>query len=313
MPNVNRYREAFKEKYNMIGMAGFAAASLATLSPIPLLVGVVAEAAYMLFWPDSSYYSRILKLREGAELLKQRQKMRADVLPTLTPDLRARYQRLEQMREQINAQTAEGQQWFSEAPRKFDYLLDKFLVFATKQTQFTQYLISVHDEVCGAPLPQPLPKRRDVFALDGGKSGISTPPVNTAPALDPTDPKMQKLIDETQQKYTRDQQEVTDQLAKEQDESTKAVLMKRLEILKRRAEFLTKISKTLTNLSHQLQLLEDTFGLINDEIRARSPEQVLEDIDDVITQTDTMTKVLDELAPYEQMVNRIDNKSAQQL
>ena len=122
---------------------------------------------------------------------------------------------------------------------------------------------------------------------------------------------MQQMINDIQDKYTQEQQQVTDLLANEQDESTKAVLQKRLEILKRRAEFLTKISKTLVNLGHQLQLLEDTFGLVNDEIRARSPEQVLADIDDVITQTDTMTKVLEELAPYEQMVNRM-GPSAQQ-
>ena len=119
------------------------------MNPIPVLVGMVAEAAYLLFVPDSSWYGRILRFREGVELQKRRQSMRTDVLPTLTPDLRARYQRLEKMRDQVNAQTAEGQQWFSEAPQKFDYLLDKFLVFASKQTQFIQYLMSVHDEVCG--------------------------------------------------------------------------------------------------------------------------------------------------------------------
>ena len=91
----------------------------------------------------------------------------------------------------------------------------------------------------------------------------------------------------------------------ETDDDTKAVLEKRLDVLQRRQEFIGKVDKILTNISNQLKLLEDTFGLINDEIRARSPEQVLADIDDVVTQTNTMTEVLEELAPYEQMAARM--------
>ena len=41
---------------------------------------------------------------------------------------------------------------------------------------------------------------------------------------------------------------------------------------------------------------EDTFGLINDEIRARSPEQILADIEEVVVATDTMSTALEEVA-----------------
>ena len=61
----------------------------------------------------------------------------------------------------------------------------------------------------------------------------------------------------------------------------------------------------MLNLNHQLELLEDTFGLISDEIRARPPEQVLADIEDVVSQTNTMTQVLEEMAPYEQSLARM--------
>jgi hypothetical protein len=47
--------------------------------------------------------------------------------------------------------------------------------------------------------------------------------------------------------------------------------------------------------------MEDTFGLINDEIRARSPEQVLADIEDVVNQTDNLTETLQEVSPFDQM------------
>jgi hypothetical protein len=42
--------------------------------------------------------------------------------------------------------------------------------------------------------------------------------------------------------------------------------------------------------------------LISDEIRARPPEQVLSDIDDVVFQTKTMTELLEEVAPYENAI-----------
>ena len=99
-------------------------------------------------------------------------------------------------------------------------------------------------------------------------------------------------------------------IEKEADPNTQAVLTKRLEILERRNDFVAKISKIVTNISHQLRLLEDTFGLINDELRARSPDQVLADIEDVVSQTNTMTDLLEEVAPFEQMLQRISTERA---
>ena len=95
-------------------------------------------------------------------------------------------------------------------------------------------------------------------------------------------------------------------LAKEQDEDTKAVLVKRADVLQRRHEYVGKIGKILGNVNHQLRLVEETFGLINDEIRARSPEQILADIEEVVVATESMTETLEELAPYEQMAARIN-------
>jgi hypothetical protein len=69
----------------------------------------------------------------------------------------------------------------------------------------------------------------------------------------------------------------------------------------RRRQYVSQIGEILSNLNMQLHLMEDTFGLINDEIRARSPEQVLADIDDVVNQTDNLTETLQEVSPFDQM------------
>ena len=306
MPNANRTEEAFKEHANLIGMAVFAALSLAFLNLGPLLVGVVAEVAYLLFVPDSSWYTRLSNIRAAIAAQQQRETSKKDTLPTLCPNTRARYLRLEQVCRQLGEKTS-NQALFTEAPHKFEYLLDTYLAFAVKEAQFSQYLASVHEEVCGARPQQQLGR--------GSAARISmvTPPAGVRPPgpapLDTNDPWVATAIADIHAKYTSELQECNALLCKEADASTKAVLQKRVEILQRREEFLGKIEKALENLTHQLQLLEDTFGLINDEISARSPEQVLEDINDVISQTDTMTKTLDELAPYEQIATRLQQSA----
>jgi hypothetical protein len=52
-------------------------------------------------------------------------------------------------------------------------------------------------------------------------------------------------------------------------------------------------------LGHQLELLEDSFGLINDQMRARTPEQVLGDVEEMVSRTDAMTQLLDEFGNLE--------------
>ena len=129
-------------------------------------------------------------------------------------------------------------------------------------------------------------------------------PTGEDPARDPADRWVQRTVAEIQSCYQAELAEVHSQEEKEQDPNTRAVLQKRLSVLQRRQEYVATIGKILMNISHQLKLLEDTFGLINDEVRARSPEQVLADIDEVVTQTNTMTDLLDEVAPFERILER---------
>jgi hypothetical protein len=117
-----------------------------------------------------------------------------------------------------------------------------------------------------------------------------------------TDEWVNRTVAEVQARYETEIRDVEAIAAAEADNNTRAVLEKRIEVLKRRREFMGKIGRILINLNHQLCLLEDTFGLISDEIRARPPQQVLADIEDVVSQTNTMTQVLEEMAPYEQLL-----------
>jgi hypothetical protein len=316
---TKRYVEAFKENFNVVGLSTAAAVSAATLNPLPLLVGLVAEAAYLLFVPDSKWYEGRLSKRHEAEIIRRREQLKAQVLPTLRPSMQSRFARLEETRAQIVAQPTAGQSWFLEVLRKLDYLLEKFLQFSSKEAQFRSYLQSLLDEVRGG-VSRRVPSAEQGFDLSPvedarerrGRGGAQWPdrprsiPVRGERGTgDREDRWVQQAISEVQTAYDNDMAELQGLIESEPDKNSRSVLEKRLDVLRRRHESVAKIGRILTNLNHQLELLEDTFGLINDEIRARSPEQILSDIEEVVWQTDTMTKVLEEVAPFDQLVARL--------
>ncbi len=271
----NRYLAALQEQYNLLGLGSLVALSAATLNPIPLLVGLVAEAAYLIFVPDTKWFESRLSRQHDAEVRAQREQLKSEILPKLRPTLQTRFAKLEEERADIDRQAAADKLWMREVLRKLDFLLDKFLQFALKDEQFRVYLYEARLEKLGG----------------NGK----TPP-------EPTDKWARETVELLQQNYDGDIAKLEENFERETDPNTKAVLQKRLEVLKRRRDFIARMGKIVSNLSQQLALLEDTFGLISDELLARPPEQVLGDIEDVVSQTKTMTEVLEEMAPYERML-----------
>lgn len=287
--NQNRYLEAFKESFNLVGLATAASASLALMAtplmPIPILIGLVAEAAYLLFVPDLKWYQQRLARVHDADIQKRRDESKAKILPLLRPEMQHRFARMEAMIAGIEAQgqaqdnaARQAGGWFREVLRKLDFLIEKFLQFAAREVQFRDYLLSVLAEV---------------------RSEKRIAPHKVAPNVS-----HENVVQEIQDHYDRELSQLKNLRHEESDSSTQAVLEKRLEVLGRRREFVGKIGKVLSNLNHQLLLLEDTFGLISDELRARPPEQVIADIDDVVFQTKTMTELLEEMAPYESTLSR---------
>ena len=329
---INRFAEAFKESFNVVGLATAGAASLALLSPLPILAAVVAEAAYLLFVPDSRWYQVRMAQRFDADIEKRRAQLKMRVLPTLTPQMQSRFARLESVRAGIVDQSSEQPEWFREVLRKLDFLLEKFLHFAQKDAQFRSYLETVMQQECGDTnvklnAPQLASSTRSVAqsaqglqsnrGLAGALPATSTKTPsrvpaapnaqiansNGAPQLVGNDAWTQAAIARIQAQYDGELSQIRQAAENEGDINTRAVLEKRLDVLQRRREFIGKIGRIQTNLHHQLSLLEDTFGLISDEIRAQPPEQVLADINDVVSQTNTMSQLLEEFAPFENSLN----------
>jgi hypothetical protein len=221
----------------------------------------------------------------------------------LRPALQDRFLRLEGVRREIDQQAAGDATWMREVLRKLDFLLEKFLQFAVKEEQFRAYLQEARSEVEGSAGQVGLYAIRGQGAKTNRETRRETIP--NGRAVSPEEAWLRETVPIVQSAFDRDISGVEADFQAETDASTHAILGKRLEVLRRRREFIGKIGKIVANLSHQLALLEDTFGLISDELLARPPEQVLADIDDVVSQTNTMTQVLEELAPYERMLSQI--------
>ncbi|MHB0936770.1 MAG: hypothetical protein ACYC6A_10305 [Armatimonadota bacterium] len=292
---MNHFREALREPGNLVGLGAAVALSagvaVAVANPLPLLAGPVLEILYLAVVPNSSWYRGRLSACEKAKEDKRRQAMNAKVLSTLRADMQQRYARLEAARRQIATQMQPDEKWFSDVTPRLDSLLDKFLTFAGKESTFLQYLRGLRNEI----------RDEDLAAAQA-----AAPPPDESTQLDPTQRWGQQTVELVQAAYAHEQEELSRELASAPDEGTRVLLKKRAEILAKRIDYLVQIGKILLNLGYQLQLLEDSFGLINDQLRARAPEQIVADIDQVVSQTDTMVKVLDELAPYEQMVSGLE-------
>ncbi|MEQ1932672.1 MAG: hypothetical protein ABL962_02155, partial [Fimbriimonadaceae bacterium] len=166
----NRYLSAIKEDFNLIGLASGLALSLVLLNPIPLLAAIVAEAAYLLFVPDSKWFERRLERKYDEEVIAHREKLKSEVFPHVRNSVRERFLGLESMRRQIESQVSGEEKWFRYALRKLDFLLEKYLQFAQKESTFVQYLTALKTQVQDPDKPPPVVRKKGV-AFD-----INSPP-----------------------------------------------------------------------------------------------------------------------------------------
>ncbi|MEQ1821481.1 MAG: hypothetical protein ABL949_03135 [Fimbriimonadaceae bacterium] len=292
---VSRYAEAFKEGFNLVTLASALALSAALLNPIPLLAAIVAEAAYLLFVPDSRWFEQRLEKKYDAQVLEHREKLKSEVFPHVRNSVRERFLGLESMRKQIESQVSGEEKWFRYALRKLDFLLEKYLQFAQKESTFVQYLTALKSQVQDPQKPPPVVYKKKGVAFD-----IESSPAG--PLVEPSEKWVRKTVEEIQDHYNGEIEEIDNKLTADPDFPTRQVVEKRKEILKRRHEFVGRIGMILANLESQMALMADTFGLVNDEIRARSPEQVLADIDEVVLTTNSLTEAIESVTPYDELV-----------
>ena len=291
-------KEAFTEPYNLYTLAGLTALSFMLLTPAPLLAALVGEAVYLLFVPDSPWYSAIVNARTQSDNEKaseeKRRRLREGIVPTLDSQASARYKRLLAVRDQITSGTSNNADWYVDLRNKLEEMLDRFLTYAVKEKQFREHLNTLLDQARASNTTPRRTAKRDDYEYT---------PINASNALkDATGVKaiVSEIVSYYQAECDKISAEANEALSTQSPNSA-MLIQKRAEMMTNRIESIKKLGDALIELTHKASLLEDTFGYISDKVNAAAPEDVLTDIDDLVMQTNLTTDTLESLAPYEQL------------
>jgi hypothetical protein len=272
---------AFLEWPNLAALLLFIGTFAAAHFYIGLVAVLVVEGVYLAALPKSGWYAHVLAQRHEREASQRLEALKAKHLSSLAFEARSRFGHLEMLRKSIASQSEAGKSWYQEIVQKLDYLLEQFLLLGAKQAQFASYLDSIRKE-----------------------AGVLPP----STAKSPGDPAARLIVDEEGLRtvvagikagYQSAIDKIDSSLATERDPHNQALLEKRKEVVGRRSQYIDRIGDILSNIGQQLQLMEDTFGLVSDEVRARSPEQTIAEIDTLINQTDRLTDKLQAIAPFD--------------
>src|SRR5687768_12340145 len=135
-----KYIEAFKDGMNWLGSAAALATGFVLPDPsLTPLVWLGYETAYLLVVPHTAWFQRRLRRKREAALADHREARRHQVWQRLLPEDRRRFEALERMRGEINQQ-AKASSIPPEMLRRLDDLLQRFLEFGDKRSEYLEYL-----------------------------------------------------------------------------------------------------------------------------------------------------------------------------
>jgi hypothetical protein len=142
--NVNYLKEAFKWQYNVIGLAGAAAFALISGTALPIILAAGVELMYLAVVPQSSAFRRLVRSWQYEEEKKKHDLRVRQMQMQLTPMVRDRYTKLEQMCSMIRANYARlsstSQIFVDQMSNRLDGLLQAFLRLANAGTMYTEHL-----------------------------------------------------------------------------------------------------------------------------------------------------------------------------
>src|SRR3569832_1968944 len=83
--NTSYAKAALKEPFNIWGLAGWAAAAAFTGSVIPLLLGLICEAIYLVIVPNLPSYRQLVQRRVKERHQAAHVRVREDLIKAFTP------------------------------------------------------------------------------------------------------------------------------------------------------------------------------------------------------------------------------------
>ncbi len=142
--STNYLKEAFKWQYNVIGLVGAAAFALVSGTALPILLAAGVEMMYLAVVPQSSAFRRLVRSWKYEEEKKQHDLRVRAMQMQLTPMVRDRYAKLQQMCQLIRANYARlsstSQIFVDQMSNRLDGLMHSFLRLANAGITYTEHL-----------------------------------------------------------------------------------------------------------------------------------------------------------------------------
>ena len=142
--SVDYLKEAFKWQYNVIGLAGAAAFALVSGTALPILLAAGIEMMYLAVVPQSSAFRRLVRSWKYEADKKNHDARVRQMQMQLTPMVRDRYGKLQQMCQMIRANYARlsstSQIFVDQMSDRLDGLLHSILRLANAGITYTEYL-----------------------------------------------------------------------------------------------------------------------------------------------------------------------------
>ena len=143
-------RAALKWQYNWIGLAGAAAFALVSGTGIPLVLAAGLEMMYVALVPQSSRFRRLVRSWKYAEQKREHQKRLDQIYRNLPPEMRSRYEYLQQVAQAIRANYAQlsfaSQVFATQMENKLAGLLESYVRLLYMAFTHQDYLKSLNPD-----------------------------------------------------------------------------------------------------------------------------------------------------------------------
>lgn len=142
--SVNYLKEAFQWQYNVIGLAGAAAFALVSGTALPILMAAGLELMYLAVVPQSSAFRRLVRSWKFEADKKAHDQRVRQMQSQLTPMIRDRYFKLEQICRMIRTNysrlSSTSQIFVDQVSARLDGLLHSFLRLSNAAITYSEHL-----------------------------------------------------------------------------------------------------------------------------------------------------------------------------
>ena len=142
--NLDYLKEAFKWQYNVIGLAGAAALAVVSGTALPVLLAAGVELMYLAVVPQSKQFQRLVRSWQFEDQKKQHDQRLRAMQQQLTPAVRERYGKLQQICQMIRTNysrlSSTSQIFVDQMSARLDGLLHSYLRLANAGITYSEYL-----------------------------------------------------------------------------------------------------------------------------------------------------------------------------